>query len=77
MNIVCRKTSHCDKDPFDQSDRHAYGTGAGKGDSPRNVSARFKSGHDRIFRRYKRTFGRPVKTTANKTVYRYAAISTH
>lgn len=40
-NIICRKTSHCDKDPFHQSDRDPIGRCAGKGDRNRSISTNF------------------------------------
>jgi hypothetical protein len=44
-NILCRKTAHCDKDPFADSDR---ASDSGKGDSPRNLSQKFRDNYDSI-----------------------------
>lgn len=65
MNIVCRKTSHLDADPFSASDRNLTGsTGAGKGDAARSVGNRFKNNFDAI------NWG-PKKSKPGKTRYRY------
>lgn len=39
MNIINRQTAHCDKDPFQQSDRVSN---CGKGDRPRNIGPGFQ-----------------------------------
>jgi len=70
MNIVCRKTSHCDKDPFDASDRN-WNTGAGKGDAPRNLGPTFQKRFDEIDRSGP-NYGRVILKKNGRTVYRFS-----
>lgn len=43
MQIINRKTKHCESDPFQSSDRnHAWRTGPGKGDANRSIGASYR-----------------------------------
>ena len=71
MNIINRTTAHCDKDPFDCSDRN-WSTGAGKGDAPRNVSGAFKTGYERIdWSGNAPEHGRKITRKTNRTIIHY------
>lgn len=48
MNIINRKTAHCDKDPFSESDKTIGKSGAGKGDRNRSDTGTFKENYDGI-----------------------------